>query len=132
MKLKNGFSEFQQKYPFVCINENSTEEEYKKASARFPSEIITDKLFLGNFINSMNEDHFKLLNIRKIIGLTPNAAEKMEEGKNIDKYIHLEMNELHKPDLDFDELQVLVDSTIEEGEGSVLIYCLQGNLSAAV
>ncbi|CAI2375553.1 unnamed protein product [Moneuplotes crassus] len=132
MKLKNGFADFHEKYPFLCLNSESTEEEVKKAESRYPSEIIPNKLFLGNFINSLNEEHFKNLNITKLIGMTPNEAENMEESKCISKYIHLKMDELVKPDLDFEELQTLVTTTIDDGEGAVLIYCLQGNLSAAV
>ena len=64
--------------------------------------------------------------------MTPAKAEKMDESEQIDTYVHLEMNELHKPDLDFESLQSLLVTTMSEGDGAVLIYCLQGNLSAAV
>lgn len=132
MQLKDSFKDFEEKYSFLCVGEESSEDDIKRAEARYPSEIIPNKLFLGNFINSLNERHFHDLNIRKIIGMTPNKAEKMDEGPQIDKYIHLEMNELHKPDLDFEELSTLINTTISEGEGAVLLYCLQGNMSAAV
>lgn len=132
MQLKNGFGDFQDKYSFLCISEDSDPDDIKRAEARFPSEIIPNKLFLGNFINSLNETHFKCLNIRKIIGMTPTKADKMDESEQIDTYVHLEMNELLKPDLDFETLQSLLQTNMDQGEGAVLIYCLQGNLSAAV
>lgn len=89
-------------------------------------------MFLGNFISSLNETHFKNLNIRKILGLTPNKIEKIDESTQIDKYVHLEINEMLKPQLDFVEILNIVNELMQEGEGAVLIYCLQGNLSAAV
>jgi rhodanese-related sulfurtransferase len=132
MQLKNGFGDFHDKYSFLCVSDESDSDDVKRAEARYPSEIIPNKLFLGNFINSLNENHFKWLNIRKLIGMTPTKAEKMDESEQIDTYVHLEMNELHKPDLDFESLQSLLVTTMSEGDGAVLIYCLQGNLSAAV
>jgi hypothetical protein len=120
MQMKDSFSDFEQKYPFLCINDDSSDNDVKRAQARYPSEIIPDKLFLGNFINSLNETHFKNLNIKKVIGMTPNKAEGL--GEQIEKYVHLEMNELQKPELDFEELAKLVETTIEEDDGAVLIY----------
>ena len=132
MQLKDGFKDFEEKYPFLWINDDSSDDDIKRAQSRYPSEIVADKLFLGNFINSLNETHFENLNIKKIIGMTPNKAEKMEESGKISKYIHLEINEMLKPQLDFEEIITLVNEVIDDGPGAVLIYWLQGNMSAAV
>ena len=132
MQLKDGFKDFEEKYRFLWVNDDSSDDDVKRAQSRYPSEIVADKLFLGNFINSLNEEHFVNLNIKKIIGLTPNKAEKMEESGKITKYVHLEMNELNKPQLDFEAIIALINETLDEGPGAVLIYWLQGNLSAAV
>lgn len=132
MQLKDGFKDFETKYPFLCVNDDSTDDDVKRAQSRYPSEIVADKLFLGNFINSLNETHFENLNIKKIIGLTPLKAEKMEESGKISKYVHLQIDEQSKPQLDFEAIIALVDELINEGPGAVLIYWLQGNMSAAV
>jgi len=123
MQLKSGFQDFYDKYSFLCVSDSSTNDDIQRAGSRYPSEIIPGKLFLGNFINSMNETHFVNLGIKKLIGMTPNPAEKIGESEQITKYIHLEMSEVHKKlELDFEELSQLVRTTMEEEDGAVLIY----------
>mmetsp|Transcript_973 Transcript_973/g.1331 ORF Transcript_973/g.1331 Transcript_973/m.1331 type:complete len:120 (+) Transcript_973:297-656(+) len=53
------FEGFAAKYPLVCLpsGDVSTLREVRSLS-RFPSELKTDKLFIGNMTNLMNRDYF--------------------------------------------------------------------------
>jgi hypothetical protein len=91
------FNSFKAKYPFLCINQDSTEEEQVRAHSRFPSEIKDKKLYVGNLINTMSKDsiQLKLLGIKTIISLTPNKATGYEAQGF--EHIHFEANESEHP-----------------------------------
>ena len=62
--------EFLAKYPFVCLNSESTEMEVMRARSRFPSD-LGKGLFIGNFVSATNEFQMKQLGIQRVVGLTP-------------------------------------------------------------
>lgn len=124
MQLKNGYSDFESKYHFVCISDESSEDDIKRAEARFPSEILSDKLFMGNFINSVNKEHFKKLNISTILEVSAQKAEKQEDEK-IDRYIDFKVVETKNKLSDEEEGE-------DFKEGATLIYSFNGYFAAAV
>ena len=105
-----------------------------RAKSRYPSD-LGKGLFLGNFVNSTNLHQMKLLGIQKVIGLTPKVDENLEKSDL--EYVHFEYEEKKKPSLDFNSIiekigeEGKVEEVGAEAKGT-LIYCLSGNLSAAV
>jgi len=68
--IEDGFKNFQNKYPFLCSSE-----EKKALSGFFPSEIIPDFLYLGNYQNASSElqlGHLKISHVINAAGELPN------------------------------------------------------------
>ena len=78
-----------------------------RALSRFPSEIKTDQLYLGNMTNVLNKDYFQLtmLGIKTIVYLTTGPFEGLDKHFSC---VHIQMNELEKPEIDFDGMSQMV------------------------
>ena len=115
------------KYPLVCLPEGQvTTLREVRALSRFPSELKTDKLFVGNMTNLMNRDYFQLtmLKIKTIFYMSKGPFEDIDQHFNC---IHVPCNEIEKPLLDFEMLSQKVQSLMNDPQTSpVLVLCCSG------
>ena len=49
---------FEEKYPLMCVQDDSSQKHHIRSQSRYPSEIKKDALFVGNMTNIMNRDYF--------------------------------------------------------------------------
>ena len=131
--LKEYDTVFKEKYPLLCLSthdENTDQKKSVRACSRFPSEIKKDKLYLANMTNLMNKDYFQLtmLNIKTVFYMTPDKFKGLDEHFEC---VHIPIDEVKKPDIDFDMLSDQIQSLIDK-QGPVLLLCLTGHLSGAL
>ena len=126
------FEVFEKKYPFLCVNDQSSEKNLVQSICRYPSEIKENLVYIGNMINVLDKNYGQLskLSIKTVISMSPNKFEHLEEVKDIESF-HFELNEPTKPDIHFDEIITLVLAQIKEGK-KTLIFDASGMLSAAI
>ena len=59
----------------------SSEKQLAISQSRFPSEVLKDKLYIGNLVNTLCHDfvQLKMLGIKHIVYLTPNPIPELEK-----------------------------------------------------
>lgn len=67
------YEEFQSRYPFLCVSDNSAEKELIKSICRYPSEIKEGLVYIGNMMNVLdkNSGQINSLGIKSIVYLSP-------------------------------------------------------------
>ena len=82
--------------------------------------------------NVLNKDYFQLtmLNINTVLYLTPNKFQGLDEYFNC---VHIPIDEVKRPDIDFDMLSDQVQELMnDESKAPLLLLCLSGHLSGAL
>lgn len=104
-----------------------------RAEARYPSEIKSGLLFLGNMISILdkNNEQLRKLGIKTIVYLAPDKFEHLENNQDFTCH-HFEVKEHEKPIFDIDVVAGLILNVIKEQTGPVFIFDISGILSAAV
>lgn len=106
------------------MSSEASEDDVKRAMARYPSKLAKTKLHIGNFTNCNNKEHFKNLNIGTVIQITAKKVGKIEDSK-VDKYSEFKVEETT---IKFEDLK---EETEKERDG-ILIYCINGDYSAVI
>ena len=125
------YSEIEKTYPFLCVGKGSSEKDYVRAEARYPSEIKKGSLFMGNMINVLDRDGSQLayLGIKTVVYFGPKKFEHLEANTGLTCH-HVEANEVEKPDIDMDVLSQLVITEMKKAP--VFVFDISGILSAAL
>ena len=69
MLLKQGFEAFKEKYPFLCLTQDSSENEILYSMCLFPTEILEKELYIGNRHNFNSKKQLKSLQITSCLCL---------------------------------------------------------------
>ena len=125
---QHGLQLFAEKYPFMMVNETNGNKETDESVPDYPHEIIENKLFLGNYIQSDNVDIISNLNITHIVNVTRQKHKNKIE--NIE-YYQMEIDDSLEENLLDNDLLLntikYIDKVLhEDDDNKIMIHCHQG------
>lgn len=109
--LSKGFTEFKEKYCFLCIDDNKTNmDRFLYSLSRFPSEVVENMLYLvinsknwsnfkqGDVYNSNNQRQLIDLNIKTLIDFIDyqNSKETIVPSFKKEKFLYINIRNIKK------------------------------------
>lgn len=117
--LKGGFAAFSAQYPFLCVSADCPVEVYLRARARYPTEVLSNHLYLGGIVHLSNLQQLQHLGIRTVIDCGCGLSSTLPLTE-----LHLTLN---PEDIDFESAIQAIDSC----EKPLFLYDLNGEDMAA-
>jgi len=129
--ITTDYTLFAEKYPFLLVNEKSTEDETNLVKTNFPIILLDDLLYIGNFFNSKNLGQIDKLGIKSIITLA--AKPDTELKKKFENLEHFEIDEEGHGEIDYLDIVYHMECEIKEKKTPIMLYCFSGkSVSVAV
>ena len=130
--MNAGFDAFQNKFPFLCT-QNEDQTTYTTQTTNYPSQIINDKLFIGNIESGRNKNILQQLGITHIVNATADIPcyHQSDNKLNI-KYLQIFVDDHVNEDISiyFEETTRFIHNTLnekdKENNNRVLVHCRQG------
>ncbi|KAL0484966.1 dual specificity protein phosphatase [Acrasis kona] len=125
--VKDSYSTFEKRYPFLC----STKEKGPAYGKPYPSEIVSDFLYLGDRENSQTLSQLKDCKINYILNMAQELPNKFEDTPEDPEY-QINYLKLGTGDTIFDVIHPLFEKAVQfidkarSNGGRVLIHCSMG------
>ena len=126
--LNTDFDNFRHKFPFLCHGIDDD----KYGIHKYPSQILNDKLFLGNMTHAVTKQILLNLKITHIINMTPQfTAQKFDVDKDLNiKYLQCPIydNETVVINTYFEKAINFINNALNEKDkdNKVLVHCQAG------
>jgi len=115
--MSGGYTDFQKRFPFLCLTSQSTAEEIGAARLPWPCEIAPGRLYLGSTANAA-ASQCDSLSIGTVIDLSESGAKVMAPAA----HVHLPVPP--DPEARIPILEAL--AALNDADGAVLVCCEDG------